>query len=157
MLVIQDKQVARQLQEIANSEKRPVEDVLKSLLAHYPASVETAVPEITVQRVRRNAYAEARRYWQETGNKERLSLNDEELDEQFWLFDGDGIPRLKSEQSKVQLPEGSLHALAQEAARAGIQFNLMDENVDYDEILNTEFADYLWQRMYGDYDGPNSH
>lgn len=36
MLVIHDEQLARQLAEIAESEHRSVEEVLKSLLAAYP-------------------------------------------------------------------------------------------------------------------------
>jgi hypothetical protein len=147
MLVIHDEDLARQLEEIAAREHRPVEDVLKSLLARYTPSPSDV--EEQVKRVRRSAYAEARRYWQDVGDTERLALSDEELDEQFWLFDGEGIPRLKSEQDKVQLPEGSLHVLAEKAAHAGIRFNETSDIPDYDEILNTEFADHLWRRMQG--------
>jgi hypothetical protein len=155
MLTIQDQQVARQLRRIAEAENRPVDDVLKSLLAQYrmdtPAPKTSEVDE-GVRRVRQHAYAEARKYWQEHGDTERLSLTDEELDEQFWLFDSEGIPRLKSEQDKVQLRKGTLYALAQEAKKARIQFSQTDPYPDYDEILNTEFADYLIQRMRGDHD-----
>jgi hypothetical protein len=38
MLVIQDNQISMRLQQIAAAEQRPVEDVLRSLLATYPAA-----------------------------------------------------------------------------------------------------------------------
>jgi hypothetical protein len=60
------------------------------------------------QKIRRQAYEMAREYWREVGDQERLALTDEELDEQFWVIDHEGIPRLKSEQDKVQLPEHPL-------------------------------------------------
>jgi len=41
----------------------------------------------------------------------RLALTDRELDEQFWLIDHDGIPRLKTEQNQVQLPPDALDAI----------------------------------------------
>jgi len=114
MLVIHDEQLSRQLQEIADSENRSVEDVLKSLLAQYPASAAGAsqATDEAMRRVRSTAYAKARRYWHETGNSERLKLTDEELDEQFWLFDNEGIPRLKSERNSVNLIPGTSAWLA---------------------------------------------
>lgn len=155
MLTLHDEQLVRQLQAIAEREKRPIEDVLKSLLAQYSTpSIESddTIASEAVRHVRRKAYAEARRYWEKVGDTQRLQLTDEELDAQFWLFDGDGIPRLKSDQGKVQLPENSLHTLAEEAARASIQFKKVDYTADYDEILNAEFADYLQRRMQGKHD-----
>jgi len=79
---------------------------------------------------------------------ERLALTDAELDEQFWLFDAEDIPRLKSDQGKVEIPEGSGVMLAQAAERFGFYSDdplYIYENTD--DILNAEFADYLLARM----------
>ncbi len=148
MLVIQDEQLAKQLQAIAEQEHRPVEAVLKSLLERYPQMPAAAPVDIdeAVKQVRRKAYAKARIYWESNGDMAKAHLTDAELDEQFWLFDSDGIPRLKSEQGSVELAPDSLYMLAQAAERAKIDFEPTPDEVDYDAILNTEFADYLLKR-----------
>jgi hypothetical protein len=156
MLTINDDQLAQQLTELAKREQRSVEDLLKSLLAQYPHQTVDEDIEQAMRGVRQKAYAQARRYWQETGSIERLALTDADLDEQFWLFDGEGIPRLKSEHDQVQLTTGSLYALAQEAAKARIQFHQTEDDVDYDEILNNEFADYLLNKMQDENGSSNS-
>lgn len=109
VLVIQDEQLAQQLQDIADSEKRPVEEILKALLNQYTPTMPAPTADIdgAIRQMRQYAYSQARLYWQETGNRERLGLSDEELDEQFWLFDSDGIPRLKSEQGHIELMPGT--------------------------------------------------
>lgn len=45
MLVIRDEHLARQLKTIADNEKRSVEDVLKTLLADYPAQENKEIEE----------------------------------------------------------------------------------------------------------------
>jgi hypothetical protein len=150
MLTIHDEELARQLQAIADQEHRPVEAVLKALLAQYPASRPEPSPIDTdeaVQRVRRNTYAEARRYWQATGNAERLALTDADLDEQFWLFDGDGIPRLKSEQETVTLAPGTSGWMAAHLDELAFETPNPIDPTQADEILGTEYGDYLWQKM----------
>jgi hypothetical protein len=127
MIVIQDEQLSERLNEIAQRKNQSVEDVLRSLLERdddYPlVSTEetTESTDETVRRIRQNAYAEARRYWQETGDSARLALTDAELDDQFWTFDGEGIPRLKSEQGTIELPPGSGWLLAQAAVNAKLE------------------------------------
>ncbi len=64
-----------------------------------------------VRQMRPKLYQLARRYWQAVGDQERLALTDAELDEQFWLIDADGIPRLKSEQGAITLPPDPLETL----------------------------------------------
>lgn len=151
MLVIHDEQLVRQLQTIAENEHRPVEELLKSLLAQYPTTSPPAQTDIDqgVQQVRQKAYAEARRYWQATDNTERLAMTDAELDEQFWLFDEAGIPRLKSEQEIVgtDIPSGSGVWFAQIAEMLAIETNNPIDPEQADEILNADFADYLLKRM----------
>jgi hypothetical protein len=149
---IHDEELARQLQEIAEREKRPVEDVLKTMIARYPAAPPTERPDNSeaVRRVRRKAYAKARQYWQSIGDMEKAALTDDELDEQFGRFDEEGIPRLKSEMKSLEPPVGSL-AYAAKVAR---EFDIRTANpLDVsraDDILNEEFADYLLKRMRGE-------
>jgi hypothetical protein len=113
MLTIQvhDEQLARQLQEIAARENRPVEDVLRALVARYPAELPTEAAEPSngnAEDIRRKAYAKARRYWHSIGDNEKVALSDDELDELFGAFDEEGIPRLKSELKSLEPPLGSL-------------------------------------------------
>ncbi len=151
---IHDEELARQLQQIAERENRPVEDVLKTMVARDPAapSAETPTPDTSElrKRVRRKAYAKARLYWQSVGDTEKAAMTDEELDEQFAVFDEEGIPRLKSEMKSLEPPVGSL-AYAAKIAR---EFDIRTANpVDAsraDDILNEEFADYLLKRMRGE-------
>jgi hypothetical protein len=149
VLVIHDEQLARQLQDIAESEKRPVEDVLKSLLTQYTphAPLSTEVIDAAVERMRRYAYEQARHYWRETGNKERLALTDEELDKQFWLFDSEGIPRLQSEQTHVELVSGSSAWFAENLDNIAFETENPIDPEQADDILKAEFADYLLKRI----------
>ena len=101
MLVIQDEQLAKQIQQIAEQESRPVEDVLWSMVGLYlklnPPEVANHATEDALLRIRRKAYAKARQYWQSVGAMDKAALTNEALDEQFGAFDEHGIPRLKSE------------------------------------------------------------
>lgn len=149
MLVIQDEQLAKQLQAIAEQERRPVEAVLKSLLERYP-QMPTAAPvdvDEAVKQVRRKAYAKARVYWEANGDMAKAHLTDAELDEQFWLFDSDGIPRLKSEQESVELAPGTFAWLSTRIDEISFETPNPIEPSEADDILNAEFADYLLKRM----------
>lgn len=73
-----------------------------------------------VQRVRRKAYAKARQYSQSVGAASKATLSDEELDDQFGVFDEEGIPRLKSELNSLDPPVGSLAYPAKMACEANI-------------------------------------
>jgi predicted transcriptional regulator len=94
-------ELVSELEAIARQENRTPEEVLKAMLAQYRAASATN-PE-SVREVRLRAYARARRYWQSVGDQERLALTDAQLDEQFWFFDQDGIPRLKSDEGKLEI------------------------------------------------------
>lgn len=151
---IHDEQLARQLQEIALRENRPVEAVLKSLVSQYPtaASPEAAdsVERDPVRRVRSKAYAKARQYWQSVGDTDKSALSDEILDDQFGAFDEEGIPRLKSELPSPEPPIGSL-AYAAQIAEAG---HLHSGNADLarrsKDILDQHFAEDFSKRMRGE-------
>jgi hypothetical protein len=151
MLVIHDEQLAQQLQKIAERENRPVEDVLKAMVAQYPteAPIRNDRSE-AVKRVRRKAYTKARQYWQSVNDSAKASLSDDALDEQFGRFDEEGIPRLKSELSSLEPPVGSLAYAAKIAREANIHTHNPVDASQADEILNTEFADYLLKRMRGE-------
>lgn len=101
--------VLKRLQAIADHEQRSPDEVLKSLLDSYPLN-EPDEDYYQPDRVRRRMYDQARRYWSENGNNPKASLTDEQLDEQFWLFDQEGIPRLKSEQDQVAVADNDLFA-----------------------------------------------
>lgn len=157
MLVIHDEQVIRQLQKIADDEKRPVEAVLKSLLQDYITEDATKSDDansdtiISTSSAKDDAlrqylikmYAEARRYWQSVGDSARLALTDADLDEQFWLFDADGIPRLKSDQDTVEIPDNDMSRLAKSAMSTTFRSGQPDLADRADEILDDELADDL--------------
>lgn len=104
-------------------------------------------PEEQVRAVRRRAYEDARRYWRETGDEARFALTDDQLDEQFWLFDGEGIPRLKSDEGTFELRDDSLYRLGEALESAGFASGETDIAERSREILNTEYAEYLIRRM----------
>ncbi len=115
------EKLAERLKRIAQRENRPVEAVIEKLLDSYGDDVllESVPPDIedkaayvaALREIRPKLYKKAREYWQQTGNHERLALTDEQLDEQFWLIDHEGIPRLKTERGTVQLPPDPLEAI----------------------------------------------
>jgi hypothetical protein len=153
MLVIQDEEIVKRLQALAEREHRSVEEVLKNLLT---GSILEEVspkpsPEERVKAIRHKAYAKARKYWELLGDTEKASLTDEQLDEQFGRFDEEGVPRLKSEMSTMEPPVGSLAYAAKMAEEANLSFgDDSDLATHADEILNAEFADYLLKRMERD-------
>lgn len=148
---IQDEQLARQLWQIAERENRPVEDVLRSMVAQYPGEAPDKQVEQeanAVKRVRRKAYAKARRYWQSVGDTTKATMTDEELDAQFGMFDEEGIPRLKSELKSLEPPVGSLAYAAKIIRKmGGIETGGSLDATQTDDILNNEFANYLLNRM----------
>jgi hypothetical protein len=151
---IQDEQLARQLQAIAEREKRPVEDVLKSMVSQYPAETPSEVAESgesdPVRRVRRKAYTKARQYWQSVGDADKAALTDEALDEQFGAFDEEGIPRLKSELKSPEPPVGSLAYAAQIAEGSRLHSGKPDLARRSEDILDQHFADDFSKRMRGE-------
>lgn len=144
-LLIRDEQIARRVLEIAEREGRSVEAVVASMIDRYqaPPQLSEAERAARLRAVRARAYAEARRYWQEVGDAARLALTDDELDAQFWMFDAEGIPRLKSDEGKFDAPHNALLNMAEQAKQAQLVFASNNVARHSREILDDEFADYL--------------
>jgi hypothetical protein len=148
-IVIDDAELARRIQGIARQERRSVPEVLTSMVSQYqPQKSKDDLPdaEELARRVRLGAYRRARAYWQESGDEERAALTDEQLDEVFWLFDGDGTPRLKSDHDLVEFPPGSLYVAGRILASADYHSGQSDISSRSREILDSEFADYILSR-----------
>lgn len=154
MLVIHDEQLARQLQRIAEHEKRPVEEVLKSMVLQYPAKTAPEAAELeaseSVKRIRHRAYAKARKYWEAVGDRDKAGLSDEALDEQFGAFDEEGVPRLKSELEAPEPPAGSLAYAAHIAESSRLHSGKPDFAQRSAEILDNHFAEDFSKRMRGE-------
>jgi len=102
--IILPDDLVSELEAIARQENRTPKDVLRAIFAQYRAA--SATNPGSVREVQLLTYARARRYWQSVGNQKRLALTDDQLDQQFWLFDQDGIPRLKSDEGQVEILPG---------------------------------------------------
>jgi hypothetical protein len=105
------KDLSRRLSEIARRENRPVEEVVEAMIRRYEPASPPPDPDESLREFRRKLYRIARDYWREVGDEQRLALTDEQLDEQFWLIDHEGIPRLKEDQGKVQIPPNPFEGL----------------------------------------------
>lgn len=148
-IIIEDEALTRRLQQIARQEQRPVHDVLSSMIEQYQPRQDAdnePVP-VTSRQVRLDAYRRARSYWRQIKDDERAALSDEELDEQFWLFDADGVPRLKSDQDRVEIPQNSLRGAGHALREADFRSGRSDIGSRSRDILDTEFADYLLSRL----------
>jgi len=153
------------VQDIAAQEHRAVEDVLSDMLEQYTSDVESNPSDDNIEvpdwireedipryrqaarRVRKKTYERARRYWSEVGDTKRLALSDEELDQEFWLIDLEGIPRLKSEQGGIEVPHDSLYESAKraylESKGSGIE-NLSERSRElYKEALFREYENRM--------------
>lgn len=95
-----------------------------------------------LENVNHRLYERARRYWHEQGDP-RADLTDVDLNDQFWFFDADGVPRLKSDPVDPTPPPGSGVALAESAERLGYRSGKFDIAERSREILHTEFVDHL--------------
>lgn len=139
-------EVAERIHEIAHRENRSTDEVVKMLIERY-------VPQTTLEEdeayllsdpriqealkaMRPKFYARARAYWQQVGDEERLALTDEQLDEQFWLFDKDGIPRLKSDAGKFERQINPFIKIAARAKREGWRSGRSDISENFDAVLD---------------------
>jgi hypothetical protein len=143
--------LAEQLQQIAEEQNLTIEEVIAVWAEKHEAQKPAPLPseeEIAamVRKVRLDAYERARKYWREMGNDERLALTDDQLDEQFWLFDSEGIPRLKSEMGQVEIPEDSLYRLGEALESADYHSGRSDIAAHHKEILRTDYTDYVLRR-----------
>ena len=153
-----NEQDAKRIREIAEREKRPVEEVVSQMIEAYASRRETGGAQVEMGKERSSymmkLYAYARRYWESVSDSERLSLTDEQLDDQFWCIDPEGIPRLNSDQDKITLPPDGLLAMAQAAELEGL--SATEPAIDYRKILNEDFPEYLWRRMQDSDDKPTT-
>ena len=139
---------AERLRELALRENRPVEEIVTQMIDVYAARRrnEEAQASKAHSGYIVKLYGQARTYWQRVNDTERLSLTDEQLDEQFWCIDPEGIPRLKADQDKVTLPHDGLLTML-EAVWQDNTTGEVEEPINYREILNKDFPDYLMRRM----------
>jgi hypothetical protein len=102
-----------------------------------------------MENINHRMYERARRYWREQGDP-RADLTDEDLNAQFWFFDPEGVPRLKSDPVDPTPPPGSLAALAESAKRLDFHSGEPDIAQRSREILETEFTDHLLRYQQDD-------
>jgi hypothetical protein len=139
--------LVQRLHELAQREHRAVDEVVETLLDSYTQPVDSPSQEEILRQDRLRTYARARRYWSEHGDP-RQHLSDAELEEQFWLFDENGVPRLKVDQETLKLPPNpfskSIRAVHSDPSIQWGQPHNSSEHTK--EILNTEYSDYLAAR-----------
>lgn len=149
-LIIDNPKLAERIQQIARQEERSVEEVLSAMVTQYkprPGSDDLPDADDLARQVRLAAYEQARAYWRRSGDTQRAAMTDKQLDEAFWLFDAEGVPRLKEDRDEVILPEGSLHRAGQVIRSAGFQSGQTDVSARSRQILNNEYPDYLLSRL----------
>jgi hypothetical protein len=147
-LSLRDDLVQR-LHEIAQRENRRIDEIVETLLNHYdPFTTSDSTQEDILRQDRLRIYDRARYYWQSI-NDDRQYLSNEELDNQFWLIDHNGIPRLKSEQADVNLPPDPLEQMLNLAeADHSIQWrNIASDSERTKDILNSDYTDHLLSRL----------
>ena len=150
-------ELVERLDAIARKEQRTVESLIASLLqehtTHMPDQDVSDNPdqrEALLKGDRLRLYTVARRYWR-SKNDPRQNMTDDEMEADFWLIDQDGIPRLKSEQDALVLPENPLQTVLDAIALDTPLWSFGDSARNVSErsreILRNEFADYLLARM----------
>ena len=138
------------LQARARQEKRDVNELVERFLEGLPAAAQSNESEqqAILRDITLRMYGRARKYWQETGNTERLALTDAELDEQFWLIDRDGVPRLKSEQGTIEIPPDPFVLMAEKAEREGRSSGRSDISENSSRIVGEIIVEnYLRRRQ----------
>jgi hypothetical protein len=118
---IDNEDLIRELGEIADQESMSIEEALSALFEQYRRTHSDAQPidgEVRARKLRLAIYEQARRYWRKAGDATCATLTDAEMDEQFMMFDEEGIPRLKSE--GVQEHPHSLRRPGQSAREAAL-------------------------------------
>ncbi len=117
--VIIKGELADQLYSLADQRGQSVETVLTELLhdqagASHAGMVTTPqAQEALLKADRLRMYERARRFWRSAGDEARAALSDDELETEFWLFDPDGVPRLKVDMAYLTFPLTPMQRLAQ--------------------------------------------
>lgn len=147
------------LEILSQHEQRPVEEVLISILERVPLHKEELPPvslsnlddlprdeegmngvEFAALPFRQKLYKLARRYWRQTGNTARLSLTDQDLDEQFWFLDEE-VPRLKSDEGTFELLPNPLEKLIGLFAEAQIIETSTNARETLDQYYREKYDD----------------
>lgn len=153
MIIIQDEELIKRLENAAQRQQQSVEEMLKALLERYTEPSPTAETIDRQQRIRKikaSGYARAREYWLARENFHHANLSDHELDALFWGFDEDGIPYLKSEVDEANLPRNALLKLVQNAQQEKIALDSTITARRSRDTLKEDFADYLLTRTRRD-------
>lgn len=145
MIIIQDEELIKRLENAAQRQQQSVEEMLKALLERYTEPSPTAE---TIDRQQRIRKIKASGYARE--NFHHANLSDHELDALFWGFDEDGIPYLKSEVDEANLPRNALLKLVQNAQQEEIALDSTITARRSRDILKEDFADYLLTRTRRD-------
>lgn len=154
--------LSQELRRLAEEQNRTPEALLRELLAREAqgtAATPPSAPDIAptpskpspealrrvflsdeMRRFRDYVYAQARAYWRETNNSERLQLTDADLDAQFDFINADGVPVLKSD-PEAGTPSPLAHL-------AGI---FTDDVTDLSTTVEETMREF-YQRKYGDTD-----
>jgi hypothetical protein len=153
------QELAEKLLHFAQQHNRSLEDILAGIVedeqsrppVNYTRFEDAPNYQAAERRILPKMFARARAYWKSVGDKDRLALSDEQLFEQFWCFDPDGIPRLKSDQDHITLPPDPLEAATnrqwQRWQKNGQIEQTGTEDLDTRRILNEEFPNYLMRRL----------
>jgi hypothetical protein len=149
------QELADKLLRYAEHHNRSLEDLLTGIMesesadqaGSYAQLVDDPRYQQAERRILPKLFARARAYWKSVGDQERLALTDDQLYEQFWLIDPDGIPRLKSDQGQIDLPPDPFEAAAnrqwQRWQKNGQAKYTGTEDIDARSVLNEELAQYL--------------
>lgn len=102
-------------------ERREIADSIRSMAELHNASEDEFLQRlvnrsihIPVKRdmsergVELRMYDRARLAWFEMGDQLKAAMTDDELDEQFWFIDEEGVPHLKSEDGTIEVPHDPL-------------------------------------------------
>lgn len=139
-LLIQNETLVRRLLDIAQQRNQSVEAVLEEMVAQYAPAPQASASIEAEGEAKHRLYARARRYWESIGDHARAALRDEDLDQQFWVFDHEGIPRLKSDQRHVAVEDYSLVAMVEAAEKSNFTSWRTDLSERTDELLGEALA-----------------
>jgi len=131
-------EVLEQARQLPLEERRLL---IQSLEASFDDEKEAAEDDYySLEKVYGRMYERARRYWRVQGDTVRAALSDDELKEQFWLFDQEGIPRLKADTAVVDPGTNPLLdlALSVEQTASGHEIEHVSDN--FDEVLRESIA-----------------
>ena len=128
------------LKRLADERDVSVDDLLRDFINENSAQPQPAMPEWE-RNLRRKLYQIARDYWTKAGDSVRLALTDDQLDEQFWLIDHEGIPRLKEDEGKFEYIPNPLLKIAG-MIKDGPETNIAEE---IDDLRREHF-----RRRFGD-------